>query len=85
MLLTKDKSPEPIRWTAKELREACVPLYGHDWRKALAADTGYTVAAVNAWCARKAPVPFVVRKYVLLKVQMTAVLTHSPVIPYSGQ
>lgn len=83
MLLTKDKSPEQIRWTVEELREACVYLYGPHWRKALAADAGYSRAAINAWCNRKAPVPFVVRQYVMLKARIKAALTQDPAIPYS--
>ena len=75
--------PEPVRWTVEELREACVYLYGPHWRKALAEDAGYSRATVNSWCALKAPVPFVVRKYVWLQVQLKVVLTQTQVIPYS--
>ena len=85
MPVLRYKFPEPTRWTAKELRDACVYFYGPHWRKALAADTGYSKAAIATWCTHKHPVPLVVKKYVRLLVQMKAVLTQSPVIPYSKQ
>ena len=83
MPLLKYDFPEPVRWTVEELREACVYLYGPHWRKALAEDAGVARATVNSWCALKAPVPFVVRKYVLLQIQVHAILTQTQVIPYS--